>query len=284
MAQITGLTKLVNSKLTNAEQMNDNFTIVKNTYNAHDTATTGVHDLGSETIATDTGLQALIDVLCPVGKVVELWRPDTLAFNAIDTDIWALGDGSTISDAESDFDGITLPDFDGHYLIGAGTVGGDSLADDDTLDATPVGNTDNEVDLTHQHTQDHSHEAFHNHVDVDGSYTGHTHEIESLTPFNPKRCDIHLSTTGKINFSANIVPFTANRKFTTSTSETSDTVISGDYIPAYGDTGSISDLAVSCTTNNTTSSTTVMSIGDGLTDAEVFQPESLKVIRYIRYK
>lgn len=289
MAQIGSLKKIINNTICSSSDINNNFNDIKTIYNSHDTATTGVHGLGTDTIADYTSLKSIIDTICPIGKVLDIWRPDSISFtDTIDEDIWALADGSTVSDGDSVFNGLVLPDLDNKYLIGAGSISTPgSIATDNTIDAVAIGNTNHIVDISHTHTLDnhthdgtvsHKHRMSHNHSmagyariyvneDFYGGYNNmylnmdiHGSTINSNCTFEEDAYSFHTGHKGNADDIPSFIGPTLN-------------MTSSGYTSYYTSSASL-----------TISNPSSTDLSTELSNTQSFQPKSLKVKRYIRYK
>ena len=276
MAQITTLSKLVNGKLGTSTTINNNFDTIKTIYNAHDTATTGVHDLGTDTIANDVTFQIMVDGLMPIGSVIDVWRPTAIAslLASVDTDIWQIGDGSTISDAASDFDGMTIPDLSNRYLIGAGAEGS-TLIGSAAVDATPSGNASHQIDIAHSHTSSaHTHSMTHTHV-----IPSHRHSVTGYIHFYAQEiagmfCYLNLTTGIQLSLGAIIYGGLSYNSSGSSQENVPDVLGYSNYISDFLST----PTSPVCGGQNTALSSTMLSA------TQSHQPKSLQVKRYIRYK
>ncbi|HCU24360.1 MAG TPA: hypothetical protein DF383_05020 [Deltaproteobacteria bacterium] len=134
---------------------------------------------------SDNGLTKTIEIDCakgiiesnnavPVGAILAYDDYGIVGFPPLSSS-WAFLDGRTITDPGSPFNGTTLKDTSGRYLVGYGTDGG---ADIDTapFSALTVGNAGHQIDLQHSHTiPGHSHTVnSHTH-----SLPSHSHSISS---------------------------------------------------------------------------------------------------------
>jgi hypothetical protein len=277
MAQIGNLNKIINNTLGTSSSMNNNFDDIKTIYNSHDTATTGVHGLGSKTIGDYNTSKTLIDILVPVGSIIECWIPSDVSLT-IDTDIWNELDGTTIADASSDFNTITLPDTDGRYLIGAGSMDTSGSITTDTISSTPVGNSNNLRDFTHSHTITHSHNILHTH-----GLESHTHSLTNALTVGVTALATFTNISGPTFFNVSGSSFTASYAALRKTGSISTSGLLCYNIETSGTTGTSS--VDSCTYGSiTTSEDATVTTSDGLTSDVDIKPKSLKVKRYIRYK
>ena len=147
MAQISGLYAFSANTIILSGYVNYNFTTIQNVYNAHDTATTGVHGVGAGTIITS----AITDVMklqtVPIGSIIPFYDYNAaLSFN---TTYWAYCNGQ--STAVGSLGAQTLPDLSNRYLVGFGTEGG---ADNGSAvwATAAVGNASHQIDIAHTHT------------------------------------------------------------------------------------------------------------------------------------
>jgi len=304
MAQIQGLINIYNNTKGTSYSIDANFDNIKTVYNAHDVATDGVHQIPiGEVIADNTSLQALIDKLCPVGEILDIWRPsDIVGFTEIDGDVLKLVDGQIIDDEDSLFDEVTLPDLSGRYLIGAGTLDAGDIGST-SVNATPVGAVNHVMDLSHKHLiENHTHSS-HQHITSGVQPHNHSGYFSSdktlgyhliAHPYNPGQQwpqYLRLTVTPGLWSIQFPTPETWNSNVRYST----DTAFPGQIIEEYISTPtSFYDIyhettSINNTYNDTLSGTTnpidiyYTAINTDLTDANI-QPKSLPVKRYIRYK
>lgn len=92
---------------------------------------------------------AMLNALIPVGKI--MYFDDNNGANIIDTGYWAAMNGQTISDGDSAYDGVTLQDLSGRYIVGYGEDGDGNIASA-SWSAVAVGNTSHQVNLSHSHS------------------------------------------------------------------------------------------------------------------------------------
>ncbi len=134
---------------------------------------------------SDNGVTKTIEIDCekgiiesnnavPVGAILAYDDHGVVGFPPLSSS-WAFLDGRLISDAASPFNGVTLKDASGRYLVGYGTDGGGNL-DTAPFSAFPIGNVGHTINLEHGHSiPGHSHTVnSHNH-----SVSSHTHSISS---------------------------------------------------------------------------------------------------------
>jgi hypothetical protein len=281
MAQIVTLSKIINGEIGTSATINSNFAIIKSAYNTHDSAITGVHDIGSETIATNVYLQTLFDLFYPVGTVLDVWRPSALIFGtSIDEDIFAIMDGSIISDVGGFFDTVALPDMTNRYFIGAGTEEGENNLSSALSMEVPVGTALHLISISHLNTfPDHTHE--HRHTGSTHTHNGDTTASSGvIVPTYP------FLSVGAY-FSQKIptpISHPHNYYVTANPWQSSSVSSSSDIVPmAVFSTDSFTNESGSTTVSNTTSANnTDIYTGTGV-DFDI-QPSSLPVKRYIRYK
>lgn len=102
-----------------------------------------------------TALKTKVDALTPVGSV--LYFDDLNGVNVVDTNYWSALNGQVISDVLSVYNGKTLPDLSGRYIVGYGEDG-DTTINTSMWSAAAVGNVYNQVNLQHSHTSNsHTH-------------------------------------------------------------------------------------------------------------------------------
>jgi hypothetical protein len=107
-----------------------------------------LYNLTNGSIADATQVMANFNKLTPVGTVMTF--DDLNGVNTVDTDIWAALNGQTISDVLSVYNGLTLKDVSGRYIVGYGTDGGGDIASA-AYSMTIVGNAGHSVNLAHIH-------------------------------------------------------------------------------------------------------------------------------------
>jgi hypothetical protein len=279
MAQIASINKIVNGTLGTSSPINQNFANIKAVYNAHDTATTGVHNIGTDSIGDSSYLETLIDLCSPVGTVLDVWRPTEITFDIdIDEDIFAIMDGSTVSDADSLFNTVDLPDMTNRYFIGMGTENGEDMLSDSSSMETPIGTAGHLIGVSHlntfpDHTHSHNHGSTHTHNGQTTASSGirMTSSLWSLKGFFNQKTPTPQST------SYNRYVNEGNSTVVTQTSSSNVvplTVFSTDSFFLISSTETVS--------NTTSANNTSVYTGTG-TDFDI-QPSSLAVRRYIRYK
>jgi len=289
MTQITNLNKIINNTKILSPPFNSNFTEIKTKYNYHDTDTTGIHGLGTENIGDYNTLNDIVQSLNPKGRVIDVWIPDDLAsiVPAPDADVWKLCDGSVVSDVDSVFNGLNIPDLDNKYLIGAGSLDTPGSIATDTINATPVGATDHMVNIEHTHTlDDHTHDGTisHNHR------MAHHHSMSGYARIYVNE-DFY---GGYNNLYINMDLYAGTVTEVCGFQEDAYSLNSGhsggaDDIPSFfGTTLNMSSSGyTSYYTGNdalTIGSVSSSSLSNALNPNQDIQPESLKVKRYIRYK
>jgi hypothetical protein len=115
-------------------------------------------------MALKTTIDEKVDLLFPVGTVMQVWDNNIEEVKAlIDSDYMKCMNGQTVSDAESLFNDIVLPDISEAYL----------MCSSDNINATKVG--DSKSSLSHSHTLIHSHTSTHSHT-----VSSHTHALEAV--------------------------------------------------------------------------------------------------------
>lgn len=136
MAQIGTLYTFSPNTVIRSSYFNSNFNDIKSVYNAHDTATTGVHGVGSSSIATSL-------MIPPIGSIIPFYDYNgALTFDAA---YWAYCNGQSIT--VSGIGTQTLPDLSGRYLVGFGTDGGADIGSAPWATAL-VGNAGHSITLT----------------------------------------------------------------------------------------------------------------------------------------
>lgn len=288
MSQITNITVVRNGQKGNAGVVNANFDEIKTKYNAHDSATQNIHNIGTNNIASEDMLQALIDSLTPIGEVIDIWRPDTgIAFPALDTGIWQLVNGDTIDDEDSLFDKVVLPDFDDKYAIG-----------DTVTDATPVGNENNIIDIAHTHDNTHTtHSTVTHSHRASTAFDTHSHTITSgecyfffrenyFTPFGWTLEFWSDYAHSDIAYNANLYTDTGTHSSVNITGTNDRTE---ELARVRGVVNSVaswhSSFYYSCTDTNPAQGNASSNTSDSkLSTTQSVQPKSLKVRKYIRYK
>lgn len=275
MAQITNITKLINGTLGDVTPLNNNFNEIKTKYNEHDIATSGVHNLGTNSIASKTNFQNMIDKFLPISSIMYIWRPsDVTGLPALDNSIWKQLNGTEINDEDSLFNTVTLPAMDGKYLAG--------VEEGRTVDATPVGNLNNVIDISHYHTAtahqhsscSHSHDFENHRHPISGYFKFVIQEYLSYSSY----CLIQPDETDIISA---YYPWIATRYYSTSSLSGLDTG-SEECPNLAGYTNFSSGTTMLENPANTNSSSQDTSTSGSTTFS--IQPKSLKVQMYIRYK
>jgi hypothetical protein len=283
MAQITSINKIINGTLGQSTPINENFANIKAVYNAHDIATTGIHDVGSEEIAGSEYLQGFIDLFSPISSVLDVWRPSSLTFDkSIDTDIFLVMDGSTVDDGDSLFDTVILPDMTNRYFIGMGTEEGGDMLSDTTNMSTPIGTAGHLISVSHLNTfPDHTH--LHQHTESTHTHNGLTTASSGI------RCGELAIFTAFTGLFSQTTPSATSHNYNFSTtidydySYPSGSSVSNVIPMTVFSTDSFSVYSNYVATPNTLSANdSSVYTGTG-TDFDI-QPSSLAVRRYIRYK
>lgn len=91
---------------------------------------------------------AMMNALTPIGSV--LYFDDLNGVNTINSNYWVAIKGQTISDEDSVYNGVTLPDLSGRYIVGYGNDAGGNI-DSATWSYSPVGNAGHTVNISHTH-------------------------------------------------------------------------------------------------------------------------------------
>lgn len=162
MSQFYGLLPILEGTTPDANQHRANFSNIQSYYNSHDKNKILVHGLeGVEEISSVEYYTSRVDAHEPVGSVVACWDNEIEAVkNLIDSDYMVELDGSTISDSESMFNGITIPDAKEAYLMSVKS---------DVIDNTIYNG--NSIDLEHTHIFNHYHKFEHIHPSASHSHT-----------------------------------------------------------------------------------------------------------------
>ena len=168
MGQIGALTSLINGTIADGPTVSTNFDTIKNTYNAHDVATTGVHGLGADTFAKTSDITAFDAKMVPIGCMIPFYDYNgALSFN---TTYYAYCNGQT--KVVGSIGSQVLPDLSGRYLVGFGTEGG---ANNNSVSWSiiPVGNASHQINLSavgasHTHTYYYGYDHTHSFSEISG--------------------------------------------------------------------------------------------------------------------
>ena len=154
MAQINNLLPILEEAVLDADTHRLNFNNFKSKYNQHDINKVDIHgvsdvsEVGSVEYYTN-----LINSVKPVGSIIQVWdNSEATVIGTVAGENWTIMDGSTISDVDSLFNGVTLPDMSGAYLC---------VTRSEALSTTIFG--ENTRDYEHLHTLEHSHTFAHEH-------------------------------------------------------------------------------------------------------------------------
>lgn len=147
MAQIGDLNEFTEGTKIQALALNSNYVEISNKYNAHENAITGVHGVSSPNyIVTKNYIDSIYKKYFPIGGLEYVWDNNSSLVQAlIDTTYMIEMDGSTVSDASSLYNTITLPNMTEVYIVGA----------EISFDTSTTGS--NSLDLEHLHTNTHTH-------------------------------------------------------------------------------------------------------------------------------
>jgi hypothetical protein len=168
MSKINNLLPILTGQALDADTHRLNFNNIAGVYNNHDKNKVNIHGVtSSETISTKPMVVASVDLLFPIGTVIQVWDNNITEVKAlINSEYMKCMNGQTVSDAESLFNGVVLPDISEAYL----------MCCLDNINATKVG--DSKSSLTHSHEFTHSHTSTHTHT-----IPSHNHTISALDTY-----------------------------------------------------------------------------------------------------
>jgi len=247
-----------------------NFATIASEYNSHDKNIYNVHGLDKNNKITTVGVYTdLLNNNKPIGTVIPIWDNDIEAVQEVlDTDMWTIMDGSTISDADSPFNEIELPDLSEAYLSCSET----------NINKTHIGEPYNSRphphSFNHNHSGTHTHSAnagTHTHVyNSQGYYIGYNSSNNTIIGYKTITFSTSWTTTNSHVNSPTIITssYTMNRRAGSSTTvpQTSGAASNPFYT-------SFNTISTNLTINNFNSE-----------DYDLIKPRSIKCRYYLRYK
>lgn len=268
MAIITDFNVITDGDIVDANQHRENFNNIQSQYNYHDRNKALVHGVSSgELIGDISYYETFLNAVQPVGSVIATWDNSDATLKAIPdtTNYWAYMDGQTISDVDSPFDGVTLPDLTEAMVTFSGTVSS-SLSGEYEITAN-----------NHKHLSEHSHTMVHSHT-----LASHSHADDTTWSF------AKFGFGGSGTFYIQFTHATNGHSFTSDYRVTAPSIasISSGTATAGVDVEFVtsSETGHTCATDDIM--TTTLNYGDYETtyDDLTFKPLSIKVRYLVRFK